>query len=222
MIGTHGVSPTTLHTLAIFQDMPAAAMEAIARVAVMRRVARNAVVVHAGDRTDSVYLIASGQLRVLVSNAEGREMILSTLGPGELFGEMGMLDENPRSATVIALTPCHLVVITKADFRRCLQDNAEVTRYLMRNLVQRLREADRKIESLALMDVYGRVAQLLLEMAETVDGECVITRKISKQEIAKMIGASREMVSRIMNGLQRAHLIEETGGRIVLRDRIAA
>ena len=222
MIGEFGVSAATLHALAIFRDMPPAAMEAIARVASVRRVARNALVVHAGERTDSVYLIASGHLRVVVSNAQGREMILSTLGPGELFGEMGMLDEHPRSATVIALSPCQLLVITKADFRRCLQDNVEVTRYLMRNLVQRLRDADRKIESLALMDVYGRVARLLLEMAETVDGKRVITRKISKQEIAKMIGASREMVSRIMSALQRAHLIEETEGRIVLHDRIAA
>ncbi|MCK7498208.1 MAG: cyclic nucleotide-binding domain-containing protein [Comamonadaceae bacterium] len=149
--------------------MPEQALQAIARVAMMRHVARNASVVHAGDRTDFVYLILSGSLKVLVSDEEGREVILSMLGPGELFGEMGVLDDNPRSATVSAVEPCDLVIISKHDFQRFLQENFDVSHYIMRNLVQRLREADRKIESLALMDVYGRVARLLLDMAETVE-----------------------------------------------------
>ncbi len=171
-------------------------------MAMMRRVARNATVVHAGDRTDFVYLILSGSLKVLVSDEEGREVILSMLGPGELFGEMGVLDDNPRSATVVAVRPCDLVIICQDRFQAGLQENFDVSHYIMRNLVQRLRKADRKIESLALMDVYGRVARLLLDMAETVNGQQVVTRKISKQDIAKMIGASREMVSRVMKDLQ--------------------
>jgi CRP/FNR family transcriptional regulator, cyclic AMP receptor protein len=219
VIGT-GVTVAALRTFSMFNGVPEQSLQAIARVAMMRRVARNATIVHAGDRTDFVYLILSGSLKVLVSDEEGREVILSMLGPGELFGEMGVLDDNPRSANVAAVTPCDLVIIAKHDFKRYLQENFEVSHYIMRNLVARLRKADRKIESLALMDVYGRVARLLLDMAETVNGEQVVTRKISKQDIAKMIGASREMVSRVMKDLQVQGLIEETDGRIVLHESI--
>lgn len=205
----------------MFSGLSERSLEPIARVAIMRRAPRNATVVMAGDRTDFVYLVLSGSLKVLVSDEEGREVILSMLGPGELFGEMGVLDENPRSASVVAAQPSELIVIAKSDFKRCLQENFDVAMWIMRNLVQRLRTADRKIESLALMDVYGRVARLLLEMAETQDGELVVTRKISKQDIAKMIGASREMVSRVMKDLSVQGLIQEGKGRILLRQRIS-
>jgi CRP/FNR family transcriptional regulator, cyclic AMP receptor protein len=220
MVTGNGVTSAALRTFSMFNGLPEASLQAIARVAMMRRVGRNVTVVHAGDRTDFVYLVLSGSLKVLVSDEEGREVILSMLGPGELFGEMGVLDDNPRSATVVAVIPSDLVVIAKSDFKRVLQENFEVSHYIMRNLVARLRKADRKIESLALMDVYGRVARLLLDMADTVNGQQVVTRKISKQDIAKMIGASREMVSRVMKDLQLQGLIEEGDGRIILHDRI--
>jgi len=216
----NGVSTTALRTFPMFYGLEERSLESLARVSMMRRVPRGSAVVRAGDRTDFVYLVLSGSLKVLVSDEEGREVILSMLGPGELFGEMGVLDDNPRSATVAAVVPSDLVVIAKSDFKRCLQENFEVCAYIMRNLVQRLRTADRKIESPALMDVYGRVARLLLEMAETVAGEKIVMRKISKQDIAKMIGASREMVSRVMKDLQLQGFIREADGRIYLRDPI--
>jgi len=147
-------------------------------------------------------------------------VILSILGQGELFGEMGIFGEQPRSASVVAVTPADLVMIAKHDFRRIMQDNFEVAWRIMCNLADRLRNADRKIESLALMDVYGRVARLLLEMSEDVNGDAVVVRKITKQDIAKMIGASREMVSRVMKDLSTQGLIEETDRGIVLRDRL--
>lgn len=216
-----GVTVAALRTFAMFRGVPDSNLEQIARCAMLRRVARNAVVVRVSDRSDFVHLVLAGNLKVLVSDEEGREVILSMLGPGELFGEMGVLDESPRSATVMAVSPCELIVMSKSDFKRCMFENHEVAMYIMRNLVQRLRQADRKIESLALMDVYGRVARLLLEMAETVDGQQVVTRKISKQDIAKMIGASREMVSRVMKDLNERGLIEEEGGRILLHETIS-
>ena len=113
------------------------------------------------------------------------------------------------------------MVISKADFKRFLFENPDITLYIMRSLVQRLRIADRKIESLALMDVYGRVARLLLEMAEQrEDGRRMIMRKLTKQDIARMIGASREMVSRVMRELQTRGLVEETDAGIVLNESI--
>ncbi len=220
MVTAHPVSITALRTFSMFSGLADASLEPIAKVSNMRRVPRGSIVVRAGDKTDFVYLVLSGSLKVLVSDEEGREVILSMLGPGELFGEMGVLDDNPRSATVVTVVPSDLIVIAKSDFKRVLQENFEVSMFIMRNLVARLRTADRKIESLALMDVYGRVARLLLEMADEVNGEKVVNRKISKQDIAKMIGASREMVSRVMKDLHLQGLIEETNGKIHLRERL--
>lgn len=222
MTGERGVTVATLRTFSMFNGMPEDALQAITRVAMMRRVARNTTVIHAADRIDFVYLILSGSLKVLATDEQGREVIFGVLGPGELFGEMGVLDDNPRSATVIALSPSQLVVIGKSDFKRFLQDSPDVSYYIIRNLVRRLRRADRKIESLALMDVCGRVARLLLDMAQTVNGQHIVSPKIHKVDIAKMVGASREMVSRVMTDLQHQGLIEEGGGRIVLHSSIAA
>ncbi len=210
------VSITALRTLPIFEALGDDRLAPIARVASMRSVPRNTVVLHAGDQTDNVYLVLVGTLKVLISDEQGREAILSMLNPGDLFGEMGVIDDHPRSATVMTVDPCELVVITKADFKRCLAENFDISLYIMRSLVRRLRHADRKIESLALMDVYGRVARVLLDMAEAEAGAMVVKRKVSKQDIAKMIGASREMVSRVMRDLQDQGLISESGGRVVL------
>mgnify|MGYP001568889267 FL=1 len=155
-----------------------------------------------------------------MSDEQGREVILSILGPGEFFGEMGLLDDSPRSASVVSLEACELLTISKTDFKRSLAENFDLSLLVMRGLVKRLREADQKIGSLALMDVYGRVARLLLEMAEDIDGEKVVVKKLSKQDIAKMIGASREMVSRVMKDLQLGGYVEVRGRSIVLRDNI--
>lgn len=214
------VTVDALRSMPIFESLSVERLVPLARVAVFRKVPRGSTILRAGDRTDFVYLILSGNLKVLVSDEEGREVILSNLNPGEFFGEMGVLDDNPRSATVVAVTPCELIVIAKSDFKRCLAENFDVSLFIMRNLVKRLRSADRKIESLALIDVYGRVARLLLEMAEDEGGQQVVKRKISKQDIAKMIGASREMVSRVMKDLALQGLIEEGNGRILLREKI--
>jgi CRP/FNR family cyclic AMP-dependent transcriptional regulator len=213
-----GVSLTALRALPIFGTLDDECLKPLTRVAVLRDVPRHTVVLHAGDRTDNIYFVLSGALRVQISDEEGREVILSMLGPGDLFGEMGVLDDHPRSATVLAVESSALVVIGQADFKWCLAENPDVSLFIMRNLTMRLRLADRHIESLALLDVYGRVARLLLETAETVDGRKVVTHKLAKQDIAKMIGASREMVSRVMRDLTAQGLIQEQDGQVILID----
>lgn len=214
------VSITALRSLPMFETLSNERLEKIANFASLRTIARHTTVIQAGDRTDNIYLILTGELTVQISDQEGREVILSLLKPGEMFGEMGVMDDNPRSATVISTQPCDLVVIAKEDFKRCLAENLEVSLSIIHGLVKRLREADRKIESLALIDVYGRVARLLLEMAETQDGRKVVTRRITRQDIAKTVGASREMVSRVMRDLQSRGLIEEVDGCIWLSREI--
>ncbi|MBP6637678.1 MAG: Crp/Fnr family transcriptional regulator, partial [Sulfuritalea sp.] len=209
---------TVLRALPIFETLDDECLRPLMQVAMLRSIPRHTVVLNAGDSTDNIYFVLSGALKVQVSDEDGREVILSKLGPGELFGEMGVLDDHPRSATVLAVEPSQVVVMGKADFKQCLVDNPDVSLFIMRNLTKRLRMADRNIESLALLDVYGRVARLLLESADDVDGRKVVTQKLTKQDIGKMIGASREMVSRVMRDLSAQGLIEERDGQLILLD----
>ncbi len=220
MSQSSAVSTTALKTFSLFHGLPDATLEEVSKSAMMRRFPRGQAVVLAGDQTDFVYFVLTGSLKVIVSDEDGREVILSILGQGELFGEMGIFGEHPRSASVVSVMPSDLIMIAKSDFRHLMHDNFEVAWRMMCNLADRLRNADRKIESLALMDVYGRVARLLIEMSEEVDGQSLVVSKISKQDIAKMIGASREMVSRVMKDLSLQGLIEETDHGIVLRERL--
>ncbi|KAF7599651.1 MAG: hypothetical protein CGU28_05030 [Candidatus Dactylopiibacterium carminicum] len=212
------VSATALRTLPLFQGLELDRLEAVAQLATMRRVSRGTVVMRAGEAPDNVYFVLNGSLKVMVSNVEGREVILTIIGQGDLFGEMSGLDAEPRSATVAAIAASDLVVFSQQDFRQLLANNFDICLRVMSNLAGRLREADRKIESLALMDVYGRVARLLLELAEDVGGERVVRKRITKQDIAKMIGASREMVSRVMKDLQLRGLVRERHYGLVLQD----
>ncbi|HEX5091078.1 MAG TPA: Crp/Fnr family transcriptional regulator [Burkholderiales bacterium] len=214
------VSPAVLRTVPLFASFPEEQLRTLATVVSRRSASRGSIIIAAGDPTDSLYIILSGRFKVMMSDAEGKEVILSILSGGEFFGEMGLIDDAPRSASVVAIEPCELLVITRRDFKRCMTENAEMAMAVMRGLVRRLREADRKIGSLALLDVYGRVARLLLDMAETVDGQRMVTKRLPKQDIAKMIGASREMVSRVMKDLQTGGYIEMRGSTIVLRDTI--
>ncbi|MDP1907281.1 MAG: cyclic nucleotide-binding domain-containing protein, partial [Hyphomicrobium sp.] len=164
----------------LFAGLDEERLNVLARAIVRKSVGRNARIIGAGDPTDSLYIIISGRLKVLMSDEQGREVILSILSPGEFFGEMGLLDDSPRSASVVTLEACELLTISKVDFKRSLADNFELSLMVMRGLVKRLRDADQKIGSLALMDVYGRVARLLLEMAEDINGEKVVVKKLSK------------------------------------------
>ncbi len=214
------VSTTLLRNVPLFAGLNEQQLEVLARTMVRKSVGRNSKIIGAGDPTDSLYIVINGRLKVLMSDEQGREVILSILGPGEFFGEMGLLDDSPRSASVVTLEACELLSISKTDFKRSLAENFDLSLAVMRGLVKRLREADQKIGSLALMDVYGRVARLLLQMSDDVNGEKVVVKKLSKQDIAKMIGASREMVSRVMKDLQLGGYIEVRGRSIVLRNNI--
>ena len=214
------VSTTLLRNVPLLSLLGGQELALLARVVSRKSFVRGSLILAAGDPTDSLYILISGRIKVFMSDLDGKEVILAILGPNEFFGEMGLIDNSPRSANVVALEACELVCIAKPDFKRCLSDNFDMAMTVMRGLVKRLREADNQIGSLALMDVFGRVARLLLETAEVINGEKVVTRKLSKQDIARRIGASREMVSRVMKHLQAAGYIETRGDTIVIRDNI--
>jgi len=215
------VSIVLLRNVPLFSMLPEGQLQLLTQVLSRKAYPKNSTIIAAGDPTDAMYIVVSGRLKVVMSDKQGQEVILAILSQGEFFGEMGLIAQAPRSATVTTIEPCELLTITRADFTKCLQGNFDLTMNVIRGLVKRLREADRKIGSLALMDVYGRVARLLLETAETIDGQKVITKKLTKRDIAKMIGASREMVSRVMKELQASGRIEVRAGEILLRDSLA-
>jgi CRP/FNR family cyclic AMP-dependent transcriptional regulator len=206
-----------LRPISLFRGLSEAQLDCIGRMAILRQEPRNKTIVFAGARTDSLYIIVRGSVKVLNRDAEGREVILSMLGAGECFGEMGLIDGAPRSADVVTNEACDLLAISKADFVRALSENFDLCLNIMKSLVSRLREADHKIESLALMDVYGRVSKLLLDLSETENGVRFVKRRITKMDMAKMVGASREMVSRVMRDLERRSIIRSERGRFVLR-----
>jgi CRP/FNR family cyclic AMP-dependent transcriptional regulator len=220
MTAPASVSMLLLRNVPLFSVLPENQLALLTSAVSRKSFPRGTTIISTGDVTESLYVIISGRLKVMISDDEGREVILAILGPNEFFGEMGLIDDAPRSASVAALEACELLSLSKRDFRRCLAENFEMAMTVMRGLVKRLREADQKIGSLALMDVYGRVAHLLLEMAETIDGQRVVTRKLAKQDIAKMIGASREMVSRVMKDLQSGGYIDVRPGSIHLHESI--
>jgi CRP/FNR family cyclic AMP-dependent transcriptional regulator len=214
------VTTEILKSVPLFANLADEQLRQLAAVATLRRFPRSTFIMRAGEETDGLYILLSGRAKVLIPDEEGHEVILAVMRPREFFGEMGLLDDQPRSASVETLEPCELVRVSKADFMRCLGSNMELAMRIIRNLVRRLREADRQIESLALMDVYGRVARVLLDLCEMIDGKRVILKAPPKQEIARMIGASREMVSRVMKDLQITGHIRCDKRRIVLTDKL--
>ena len=186
-----------------------------------RRYPRGSFILRVGEEIDALYIIISGRVKVLIPAEQGHEVILSTLGPNEYFGEMGLLDDKRRSASVETLVACEMLRFPKAAFVACLKDNFELAMIMIRNLIERLRKADRSIESLALYDVYGRVVRLLRDQAVRIDDEWVVKQAPPKQEMARMIGASREMVSRVMKDLQRRGQIRVDRRKVILVDNIS-
>jgi CRP/FNR family cyclic AMP-dependent transcriptional regulator len=214
-IASAPVSKLLLRNVRLFAGLPESQLELLASVAQRRSFAKGDKIFAGGEHAMSLHLIVTGKVQVVFADKHGAEVILDILNPGEYFGEMALIDELPRSATIVARESCEILILSKKDFLACLQGNFQLTMALQRGLVKRLRGANSRIGSLALLDVQGRVAKVLLEMAETVNGRKV-ARNLSQQDIAKIIGASREMVGRMLNHMQSRGQIKVEGATIVL------
>ncbi|WP_307690284.1 Crp/Fnr family transcriptional regulator [Variovorax ginsengisoli] len=213
-----------LRRVPLFSALTPSQSASIADAIVKRRFKRGEMVVEQGKKTDALFIILTGRARVTSADSRGREVILATLQPGDYIGEMSLIDDEPHSATVRTEIQTDVLMLNRAAFSRCLPENSSMAYNVMRGLVQRLRHADRKIESLALMDVYGRVARSLIEFA--VDdglGNLKIRDKISRQDLAKMVGASREMVSRVMKDLEeRGFVHTQADGSMLVKERLSS
>ncbi len=194
--------------------------QTVADGVIKRRYRRGEIIVEQGRKSDALFILLSGRARVVTSDSRGREVILAVLEPGDYLGEMSLIDNEPHSATVRAEVQTDVLVLGRGEFAACLPENSSLSYAILRGLVGRLRNADRQIESLALLDVYGRVARTLLDMAEEVDGIKIIRHKVSRQDMAKVVGASREMVSRVMKDLEERGVIEtQENGSVIIKER---
>lgn len=205
----------------LFAELDDRELAAVADVAKSRRHTKDEVVFHEDESGDVFCLIREGRVKVTMVSPEGKEIILSMLGPGDFFGEMSLLDDEPRSATVIATENLELLILWRSDFLQLLHENFSISRKVLVELSRRLRLASDRIESLATMDVYGRLARFLLDLAitsgiELANGYVAVTRP-THQAIANTIGTSRETVSRLIHDLMRQDLLLSEGKTIYLR-----
>jgi CRP/FNR family transcriptional regulator, cyclic AMP receptor protein len=196
-----GERPTPIKSVPFFTQLGEGEVDVIRGLAAEKPYPKNAIVLTEGEMGDSLYMIQSGKVKVFISDEEGREMILKILGPGDFFGEMSMIDKQPRSASVTTLESSVFLVLSHGAFEKCVERVPRIANMVMRVLAQRVREADKKIGTLAMMDVYGRVASTLLELAVNDNGKMMVSEKLSQQDLANMVGASREMVNRILKDL---------------------
>ena len=181
---------------------------------------KHSIVINEGDLSDTLYIIRQGKVKVYLSETDGREVTLNILGPGEFFGELALIDEAPRSASVVTLESTSLSLVSKATFQQCIKEHTEIAMKLMRTLCQRVRSLTESVKKLALLDVYGRVARTLESMAVTKDGVQVIEQRLTHQDIASMVGASREMVSRILKELTIGNYIQFKEKQITLLKKL--
>jgi len=206
---------------ALFAELDERELQEIATVAKPRRYDKDEVVFHEDESGDVFCLIREGRVKITMISPEGKEIILSVIEPGEFFGEMSLLDNEPRSATVVALEDLELMTIWRNDFLQLLSENFSITKKILAEISRRLRTASDRIESLATMDVHGRLARFFLDLARTNgkvlnNGYVAVTRP-THQAIANTIGTSRETVSRLIHDFMRQDLLLSEGKTIYLR-----
>lgn len=204
----------------LFDELSPEDINTIARHGIERTFKTNTVVISEGDYSDSLYIIKEGRVKAFASDSESREITLNTQGPGEFFGEISLIDKTERSASVMTTEKSILVLVTRPAFERCLTENPNLAIKLIRSLVQRIRSLTVNVKNLALLDVYGRVTSTLLELAVEENGHLVIQQRMTHQDIANMVGASREMVSRIMKDLVVGGYLGVENRRIIIKSKL--
>jgi CRP/FNR family cyclic AMP-dependent transcriptional regulator len=190
-----------LENVPLFSGLSTESLAEIEQHSSVKSFRKNAIIISQDDKSYSLYVILSGRVKVFVSDEDGREAVLNYQGAGDYFGDLALIDKQPRVASVMATEASKFMIISRQDFLTCLSRNPEIAINLIKPMTQRMRMLAKNVSSLALMDVYGRVARILLQQAVEKEGE-MVTGRITQQEIAEMVGASRAMVSRILKDLK--------------------
>ena len=212
---------TALSSIPLFSNLSNAHLELLSAQACHRSYAKNIIIFREGDCSDSLYIVRQGRIKIYISDKDGREMSLNELGTGDYFGDLSLIDREPRSASAITVCECDLSVIKSEDFMQCLHGNPEMAVCLLQVFAQRLRIATNSQRQLALMDVYGRLKSTLLTLSKEVNGIRIVEPKPTQQKLANMIGASREMVSRILKNLKADGYIEISKTSIIIRKALS-
>jgi CRP/FNR family cyclic AMP-dependent transcriptional regulator len=205
---------------AIFPQLSQTSLDLMATCGVVRKYSKNSVLVSEGELSDSLYIILDGKVKVYVSDEHGKEVLLNILGKGTYFGELSLIDDEPRSASVVTVEYSQIAVVSKTDFQHCLAAHSEIALELIAALVKRVRALTDSVKNLALLDVYGRVARTLISLAHKQNDKLIIEQRLTHQDIASMVGASREMVSRIMKDLTTGGYIEMKDRQIIIRGKL--
>ena len=210
-----------LRQVSIFSELPPETLADLARRVWQKQVEAGAVIVNQEEPGDQLFVIAEGKVKVVLYGETGREIILSILRTGDFFGEMSLLDRQPRSANVVAIEDSQLLGLDREAFQTHLAAHPTTALGILAEMSKRLRHADEVIGNLALLDVYARVARTIRDLAqkqgEPVDGGLLIKERPTQQEIAGLIGTSRETVSRALNDFTRRGLLEMSGKQILVR-----
>ncbi|VAX09109.1 cAMP-binding proteins - catabolite gene activator and regulatory subunit of cAMP-dependent protein kinases [hydrothermal vent metagenome] len=188
----------------------------------IRKYEKNTIVINDGDDDSTLYVIISGRVKVFLKDENGKEVILNHMVAGEYFGELALLEQVKRSASVITVQPCQFIIITSTDFIRCVSTHHEIALRVMRNMSARLRDLSAEVKSLALQDVSGRISRVLLKLAQDRGGRLIITECPSRHNLAKMVGSSRETVTRILKDMEKRGCITISGRTITFGSNFVA
>lgn len=213
-----------LERVPLFAGLSDEAMAKLEKATTRKVYPRETTLVEENEVGETMYMILSGRVKVTNIGPDGKEVILSVLGKGEFFGEMALLDEEPRSANVVTMIKTEMMLLRRKEFMHLLENEKEILSVLLAVLSGRLRHANAQIRSLALLDVLGRIARLLLDIGEKegrelLDGN-IVFRRPTHQEIAAMVGTSRETVSRMIGDLARDGYIKISGKDIIIKDKM--
>jgi len=209
-----------LENVPLFSGLSGAALTEIEQHSMVKSYKKNAIVINQDDETYSLYVILSGSVKVYISGEDGREAVLNHQSAGDYFGDLALIDKQPRVASVMTTEASRFLVISREDFMVCLSKNPEIAINLIKPMTSRMRMLAKNVSSLALLDVYGRVARVLLEQADQQEDGEMLTEKMTQQEIADMVGASRAMVSRILKDLKAGGYISVDKKRITIHQKL--
>ena len=209
-----------LENVPLFSGLSEAALTEIEQHSSVKSFKKNAIVINQDDESYSLYVILSGAVKVFISAEDGREAVLNHQTAGDYFGDLALIDRQPRVASVMTTEPYRFMIISREEFMACLSKNPEIAINLIKPMTSRMRMLARNVSNLALLDVYGRVARVLLEQAEGQEDGEMITPKMTQQEIADMVGASRAMVSRILKDLKAGGYISIDKKRITIHHKL--
>jgi CRP/FNR family transcriptional regulator, cyclic AMP receptor protein len=209
-----------LKDIPLFSSLNSETLRRLEGVAVRRSYPKNTVLISEGDQGDQLYAVLSGKAKAVVMDPEGREIVVNLLGPGDCFGEIAMIDGETRSATIVTTEPTQVLTVGRADFTPILTSNPDLMHHLLKVLARKVRAATSMVESLAFEDVYARLIRLLTNLARPKGNLLVVEERLTHQEIANMIGSSREVVSRMLKALSSGGYIAINQKRICIKGKL--